>query len=153
MMIKTHKIGTDTANNPIAKQTLTPIIERGIKSPHKRHGRQGKLQQFKIRQAKMQSPVQSSNPIQTIEAIPPRPSIETSKNPASKMQPAEQHKIKEQAVMHEQNKNKIRIKRKSKAGNMQHKSKNAVNPTMLYHVLYPEEEYMFGKTIMIFYVC
>ena len=128
----TQTIGIANPNNAKAKQTLTPTTDRGISKAHKKQGRHGKLQQVKNPAVKMQSPVQNSNPRQTRDAMPPRPRTVISETPTSKIQTAVPQIKNDPATKTDKNKNRIRIKRKSIAGNTMHNSRNASNPTMIY---------------------
>jgi hypothetical protein len=130
--INAQMIGTANPNNAKAKQMPTPTTDRGNIKPQIKHGRTGKLQQVKNPTVKMQSPVQNSNPRQTRDAMPPRPRTVISATPASKTQVVTPQIKNAPAVMIDKNKNRIRIKRKNKAGNTIQSSRNAPNPTMIY---------------------
>jgi hypothetical protein len=129
IVIDTQTIGIASPNNAKAKQMPTPTNDRGNIKPQIKHGRTGKLQQVKN---PMQSPVQNSNPRQTRDAMPPRPRTVISATPASKTQVVTPQIKNDPAVMIDKNKNRIRIKRKNKAGNTIQSSMNASNPTMIY---------------------
>jgi len=132
IVIDTQTIGIASPNNAKAKQMPTPTNDRGISKAHKKQGRHGKLQQVKNPAVKMQSPVQNSNPRQTRDAMPPRPRTVISETPTSKIQTAVPQIKNDPATKTDKNKNRIRIKRKSIAGNTMHNSRNASNPTMIY---------------------